>query len=207
MLRVENLKVGENVPVSFEVKDGECIAIKGPSGSGKSRLLRAIADLDETTGYVFLNGVERNEMTAPSWRKLVRYIAAEPGWWADTPRDTFPDGPDKVSIRNKLIHDLNLEPDLLDRQISQLSTGERQRLAIARALTDAPHVIAFDEPTASLDKTNAAFVEELIRYQVLAGKIVIIVSHDQAQISRLANHTLELEAARNSDTATPTRDA
>ena len=78
MLRVEHLQAGTLPPLTFEVGAGECLAVEGPSGAGKTRLLRAIADLDSAPGQVFLNGAERNEMPAPRWRRHVRYCAAEP---------------------------------------------------------------------------------------------------------------------------------
>ena len=193
MLRVEHLKVGGRAAISFELLEGQCLAIQGPSGSGKTRLLRAIADLDEAPGHICLDGEDRNEMEAPRWRKIVRYVAAEPGWWSDTPRPAFPDTPRSTAKRDKLLHTLNLETELLDRPLAQLSTGERQRLAIARALIDEPKVLLFDEPTAALDPANAALVEELIRYQILSEKIVLLVSHNEAQIKRLAQQTLILD--------------
>ena len=64
MLRVEHLQAGTLPPLTFEVAAGECLAIEGPSGAGKTLLLRAIADLDPAPGQVFLNGAERNEMPA-----------------------------------------------------------------------------------------------------------------------------------------------
>ena len=84
LLRVEHLRIGELPPLSFEVADGECLAVEGPSGAGKTRVLRAIADLDPAPGQVFLDGAERNEMTGPEWRALVRYCSAEPAWWTET---------------------------------------------------------------------------------------------------------------------------
>src|SRR5680860_1168169 len=98
MLRVENLQVYGLEPVSFSIARGECVAIGGVSGSGKTVLLRAIADLDMAEGHVFLRDQERTSMTGPQWRRHVRYSAAEPGWWAETPREHFPTGfqPDKT---------------------------------------------------------------------------------------------------------------
>lgn len=86
VLRVEHLQAGTLPPLTFEVAAGECLAIEGPSGAGKTLLLRAIADLDPAPGQVFLNGAERNEMPGYEWRRHVRYCAAEPAWWTDTPR-------------------------------------------------------------------------------------------------------------------------
>lgn len=185
--------------MSFEIPDGQCLAITGPSGSGKTRLLRAIADLDEAPGQIFIDGAERNEMSAPNWRALIRYNAAEPGWWSETPRSSFPTHANQATQHTKLLASLNLGEELLDRPISQLSTGERQRLALARSFLGNPRVLALDEPTAALDKTNAALVEELIRYQLLSGKIVLLVSHDPAQIDRLCNAILQLAPTNTPD--------
>lgn len=194
MLRVEHLDIGDLPPLTFELADGECLAVEGPSGAGKTRLLRAIADLDPARGQVFLDGAERNEMPADDWRRHVRYCAAEPGWWTETPRAAFPAHVSAERLA-RLLDSLGLEPDLLDRPVSVLSTGERQRLALARALVDEPRVLLLDEPTAALDAQNAALLDELIKYHVLAGRSAIIVSHDPKQIERLADARLLLPKA------------
>src|SRR3954451_6859003 len=72
-----------HISASFCLKAGECIALQGSSGVGKSLLLRAIADLDPNDGVVKLDGMPREAMPAPLWRKQVTYVAAEPGWWAE----------------------------------------------------------------------------------------------------------------------------
>ncbi len=188
MLRVEHLQVGDLPPLTFEVADGECLAVEGPSGVGKSRLLRAIADLEPAHGQVFLDGAERDEMPAPQWRQRVRYCGAEPAWWTETARSVFP----AAARLDRLLHSLALEPDVLDRAIAVLSTGERQRLALVRALIDEPKVLLLDEPTTALDPQAAALVEELVKFQMLSGRSVILVSHDPAQIARLAHARLLL---------------
>ena len=191
MLRVEHLRIAELPPLSFEVADGDCLAVEGPSGCGKTRLLRAIADLDPVSGHVFFDGAERSEMTAPEWRALVRYCSAEPAWWTEVAREVFPPDPPAGRL-DRLLHCLGLDSILLDRPIANLSTGERQRLALARAMIDEPSVLLLDEPTAALDQQNAAHVEELIRYQLLAGRSVLLVTHDHDQIERLAHARLVL---------------
>ena len=201
MLRIDKLKAGLLPPLSFEVADGECLAIEGPSGAGKTRLLRAIADLDPAIGHVFLDGAERGEIAAPLWRRSVRYIAAEPGWWTPTARPAFalPTGnaspkeqAARTTRRDRLLGSLGLSAAALDLPISSLSTGERQRMALARALIDEPKAILLDEPTGSLDPASAALVEELIKFQLLSGRNVILVSHDARQIERLAHARLQL---------------
>lgn len=199
MLRIDKLKTGRLPPLSFEVADGECLSIEGPSGAGKSLLLRAIADLDPAAGHVFLDGGERREISASAWRKLVRYCSAEPSWWTPTPRGSFPAGAFEVtdttgrgSRLDRLMRYLDLNPALLDQRITTLSTGERQRLALVRSLCDEPKAILLDEPTGSLDPVSAGLVEELIRFLLLSGRNVILVSHDPRQIERLAHTRLQL---------------
>ena len=191
MLLVEHLQVGDLPPLTFELADGECLAVEGPSGAGKTRLLRAIADLEPAKGHVFLDGANRNEMSGPEWRKKVRYCAAEPAWWTDTARPAFP----PAMRLDRLLHSLGLEADVLDRPIAVLSTGERQRLALARALIDEPRVLLLDEPTSALDAQSAALAEELIRFHVLSGRSVLLVSHDRGPIERLAHARLLLPKA------------
>ncbi|MCB1520560.1 MAG: ATP-binding cassette domain-containing protein [Hyphomicrobiaceae bacterium] len=192
MLRVEKLSIPGLPKLTFEVADGECLAVEGPSGTGKTRLLRAIADLDDVAGHVFLDGAERREMPAWQWRGLVRYAAAEPAWWTDRPREAFASDPQSMTRLVKHIADLGLPAAILDRPVAELSTGERQRLALVRALAGGPKVLLLDEPTGALDTQSAALAEELIRFQTLAGRIVLIVSHDPAQIARLADARLQL---------------
>lgn len=192
MLRVEQLNIPGLPRLTFEVGDGQCLAIEGPSGIGKTRLLRAIADLDEVPGHVFLDGAERSEMPAWQWRRQVRFAAAEPGWWGETARESMRETGAEAARIEKMTTDLGLDEAVLDRPITQLSTGERLRLALVRALADQPRVILLDEPTGALDTASAALAEELIRYQILAGRTVVLVSHDRGQIERLADLRLQL---------------
>ncbi len=196
MLRVEHLQVRGLPRMSFEVPSGECFAVLGPSGSGKTLLLRAIADLDPdlaedgAPGHVLLGGLDRREMPAHQWRRLVRFVPTEPAWWTETARAHLTADSDPA----RLLRSLALDETLLDRPLAQLSTGERQRLALVRAMIDEPKVLLLDEPTAALDATNAALVEELIRFQLLQGRSVILVSHDPEQARRLAHAELHLGA-------------
>ncbi len=88
MLTVSGLK-RLHISVSFDLQDGECVALQGPSGVGKTLLLRSIADLDPNEGTVKLDGTLREAMAGPVWRKRVTYVAAEPGWWSDTVQEHF----------------------------------------------------------------------------------------------------------------------
>jgi ABC-type iron transport system FetAB ATPase subunit len=188
VLKVDYLSVGGLPPISFEVTAHECLAIEGPSGSGKTRLLRAIADLDAADGYVYLEGAERREVPGPEWRRRVRYASAEPAWWGASAREHFP----ATAKLDRLLSAVGLEAALLDRPISELSTGERQRLGLVRAIADEPRVLLLDEPTSALDAQAAALAEELIKFQILAGRLVILVSHNPQQVTRLAHTRLIL---------------
>ncbi len=79
LLSVRDLQTHLLKPASFSLSAGECIAIRGPSGGGKTLLLRAIADLDPSEGGVYLEGRDRTTMSGPEWRRLVGYLPAEPG--------------------------------------------------------------------------------------------------------------------------------
>src|ERR1700736_6356597 len=89
MLQVRNLRTSILKPASFSLSAGEALAVRGPSGAGKTFLLRAVADLDPNEGLVTLDGRDRSTISGPEWRRLVGYVPAEPGWWADTVGEDF----------------------------------------------------------------------------------------------------------------------
>jgi ABC-type multidrug transport system ATPase subunit len=174
-------------PISFGIAAGECLALMGPSGVGKSLLLRAIVDLDPSTGNVLVGARARDDMAASEWRKLVALVPAESGWWADRVGEHFP----AKSDATKLIDKLGL-PGSFEWDVSRLSTGERQRLALARALCRRPKVLLLDEPTASLDDRATGLVEDLIRECCADGMAMLLVTHDRAQAERMAKRLLRM---------------
>jgi ABC-type iron transport system FetAB ATPase subunit len=188
VLRIDYLSLPGLPALSFQVAARRCLAIEGPAGCGKTRLLRAIADLDPASGYVFLEGVERREVPARVWRRRVRYAAAEPAWWSATAREHVP----PTGKLDRLLSALALDAAVLDRPIGELSAGERQRLGLLRAIADEPQVLLLDEPTSALDPQMVALAEELIKFQMLAGRTLVLVSRDTAQITRLAHARLRL---------------
>ena len=179
-----------HLSVSFNLNEGECVALQGPSGAGKSLLLRAIADLDPNEGTVKLDGILREAMPAPRWRSQVTYVAAEPGWWADTVREHF-------SLWDQampLVERLGLPPDCGTWNIPRLSTGEKQRLGLVRALMLHSRVLLLDEPTSALDATSTATVEALVAERVAAGTGVLWSTHDGAQARRVASRLFLMES-------------
>jgi putative ABC transport system ATP-binding protein len=167
---------------------GECLAITGPSGAGKSLFLRMIADLDPNEGEVFLDGVERRSMPAPAWRRRVVYSPAEPGWWHETIAAHFHG--DALGFAHDMAPRLALAAGLLDAPVVQLSTGERQRMALIRTLSLASSVLLMDEPTGALDQESTERVEDLLRERMAAGTTIVMVTHSDQQAQRLGHRHL-----------------
>ncbi len=184
MFKIVDLGTRHVGPVTLSVAGGECVAIRGASGSGKSLFFRAVADLDPNEGHVDLKGRSREDMPAYEWRRQVALVPAETGWWADRVRDHFVD--DGVEA---LLEAVGL-PDALDWEVNRLSTGERHRLGIVRALQAGPRVLLLDEPTASLDADMTAVVEGLVKQQLVDDVCVLMVTHDPKQAGRIAHRTM-----------------
>ena len=178
-----NLQVQQLLPINLEVPAGHCITLSGPSGCGKTRLLRAIADLDPHQGEVWLNGIAQREISAPQWRRRVGYLPAESAWWRERMGDHF------LNPDSKLFEMLGFTLEWLEREVSRLSTGERQRFALLRLLSNEPEVLLLDEPTANLDQTNARRVEQLISdYCQMRQVAVIWVTHSDQQHKNSTHH-------------------
>lgn len=192
LLSIDNLRRPGLHPVTLELRPDEDIAVSGPSGSGKTLLLRAIADLDPNDGELSLTGVRRAEMPAPEWRRQVRYVAAEPGWWADTAAVHFSD----PGAARERCPDLGIDSALMAQPLSRLSTGERQRLALLRALEGEPRVLLLDEPTASLDAENTDRVAHLLTSLLQTGLGIIVVAHDSALRGRLGRRCFRMTDGR-----------
>ena len=193
-LRLSSLRSSLAGPFDLELAAGECVAIAGPSGSGKSLLLRMIADLDPNAGDVALDGHDRRSFSAPAWRRRVVYSAAEPGWWLDTAAAHFPGS--ALAFVHEMMPRLGLAPTLLDGPVVRLSTGERQRLALLRALALDPPVLLLDEPTGALDQDSTSRVETLLRERLDGGTAIILVSHNPEQAARLGDRWFEMRERR-----------
>jgi len=160
--------------------------------AGKTLLLRAVADLDPNEGLVTFGGRDRSTIAGPEWRRLVGYVPAEPGWWADTVGAHFGEWTAALA----LVRDLGFPEETKAWPITQLSTGERLRLALVRALMMRPKVLLLDEPTAALDAASVAAVEALINARLRRGLAVLWVTHDAEQAKRVAHRLLVVEAGQ-----------
>lgn len=176
----------------FSLAPGECVAVAGPSGSGKTVLLRAIADLDPNSGAASLDGALRETMSGPQWRARVGYLAPASGWWADRVEAHF-SNPEAV---RPMLPALGLPREAMGWPVARLSTGEGQRLALARLLAGSPEVLLLDEPTAGLDAAATAMTEKLLKARLNDGVSILFVSHDRAQRRRLAKRALKISRGR-----------
>jgi len=178
-------------PVNLRVEAGTCVGVSGPSGAGKTLLLRALADLDPHTGTVSLGGVPAEEMRGPEWRRRVGYLPAESAWWGAEVGDHM------VREDPELLAALGFGTDVFGWRVDRLSSGERQRLALARLLLAAPEALLLDEPTANLDPESAERVERLVEgYRKERDGPVIWVGHDPGQLERVARRRFTMEAGR-----------
>lgn len=191
-LTLINLKPRLLEPVDLQVDAGELVFISGASGAGKSLLLRAIADLDPNQGEALIDDRPRSMLAAPEWRRRVGLLPAESGWWVDCVGAHFACNSNAGSSHadsalHPLLARLGFEPDVLSWDIQRLSSGERQRLGLARLLLNTPEVLLLDEATANLDPTNRDAAEALIDdYRCQHNAAIIWASHDPAQRQRLA---------------------
>jgi ABC-type lipoprotein export system ATPase subunit len=180
MLKVHDIQIPGLAPISFELAAGECLGVSGDSGCGKTRLLRAIADMDEIEGSVCIDDLCRPDVTGAQWRKQVALLPAESQWWFDTVAPHF-------SSDAKLT-ELGFGDEVAHWQISRCSSGEKQRLAILRLLANKPKVLLLDEPTANLDTENTRKVEMLVaEYLAENNAVAIWVSHNRAQLKRVVS--------------------
>lgn len=191
LLTVRGLtRAGIDIP-DFELAPGEALAVLGPSGSGKSLFLRALADLDENEGDIRLHGEARDAMAAPDWRRRAVYVAAESGWWEENVAAHFTDWQAAAPLAERL----GLPGEAGGWPISRLSTGERQRLGLVRALVQEPDLLLLDEPTSGLDPDSERAAEEILSERLAGGTGILFSTHDEDQVGRLAKRCLRFAKA------------
>lgn len=187
MLKIKQLQNEIIGPIDLEIKPVQCIGLSGESGAGKSRLLRAIADLDEHTGQVELNQESYLEILPFNWRKQVGLLPADSQWWFDSVGEHF------ERIDKELLKLLGFSEDVTSWSISRISSGEKQRLALMRLLSNKPKVLLLDEPTANLDRNNTNIFENIIKtYLSKNDACAIWVSHDADQLDRVSTHQFKI---------------
>lgn len=181
LLVVKNLRTGFIKQTSLSLEKQDCLGLHGESGSGKTLLLRAIADLDVNDGEVYLENAPRNHFTGPQWRRKVGLLPAESHWWSDRV------GEHARHWSPALLSALGFSEEVLNWETGRLSSGEKQRLALVRMLANQPRVLLLDEPTANLDTGNTQIMEQIILDYLQEHRAAAIwVSHDPAQLARVA---------------------
>jgi ABC-2 type transport system ATP-binding protein len=208
------VKTYKNVPavagISFALAPGSMTALLGGNGAGKTTTIAMIMGLVEpTAGSVSVLGAD---MPRQRYRVLHRMNFESP--YVEMPRrltvrqnlEVFARLYGVVDIVGRigtLAHELELG-DLLDRQTGKLSSGQRTRAALAKALLNRPEILLLDEPTASLDPDTADWVRaRLERYRRERGATVLLASHNMIEVERLCERVIIMKQGAVVDDDTP----
>jgi subfamily B ATP-binding cassette protein MsbA len=193
--------------VNLEVNAGEVLALVGPSGAGKSTLVNLLPRFfDVSEGRILIDGHDLRELTLGSLRRQVAQVTQETILFNDTVRNNIAYGQPEVHLdlveqaaRNALAHDFILRmPQGYDTVIGEkgfrMSGGERQRLAIARAILKNSPILILDEATSALDAESEQLVQAALA-NLMQGRTVVVIAHRLGTIRR-ANRIAVLEDGR-----------
>ena len=180
LVEAHGLAIGGRLePTSLDLKAGDLVGLVGPNGSGKTSLLHALAMIPPAQGQVCIAGQDPREMHPHARQRLFSFLpASRDVIWPLKARDVIdlglPPGSDWTDAAERF--DLG---SLLDRRMDRLSTGERSRVMIVRALAPDPQVLLMDEPIANLDPYwQLVALDELLRIAEEDGKAVLFAIHD-----------------------------
>jgi len=192
--------------VSLSVEPGSFVGLIGPSGSGKSSLMYLLSGLKRPTrGMVAFDGQDYRQMSSPGLMRLrrqrygfvfqqhflINYLSAFENVLVGAVKRNH----EVVAYAQELLRRVGLGDKLRQRPY-QLSIGERQRVAVARALVHRPAIVFADEPTASLDQaTGREVINLLVDYRRRAGGSVVVVTHDPAMLTD-ADRVLQMRDGR-----------
>lgn len=201
MFRSDEQTILQNI--TFSVSKGEFLSIVGPSGSGKSTLLRMCCHLiSPSAGHIRINDRDVLQWDPVALRRKAVYCFQTPVLFGKTVEETlrFPSDVRKQTFDREraifLLTRFQLEKDCLGMPVEKLSGGEKQRIALVRALLCMPEILLLDEPTAALDAENTGIVERSIETLHEEGITVLWVTHDDAQSRRYAGRRLTIEKGR-----------
>jgi putative ABC transport system ATP-binding protein len=174
--------------------------VVGPSGAGKSSFLRLLNRLDEpTSGTVRLNGEDYRQLPPAELRRRLGMVMQAAYLFPGTVAKNVAYGPLQRGQRllaeqiDVLLQRVDLS-GYRERDVSNLSGGEAQRVSIARALANAPEILLLDEPTSALDEDSARGVEDLVLDIIRERRMTcVIVTHNNAQARRIAHRTMIIQ--------------
>ena len=175
--------------ISLSIKEGEHLTITGPSGSGKSSLLKLLAALvSPSSGQLFYQGQELGDLDPVAYRREVSYCFQQPVLFGQTVRDNvaFPFEIRQIHFDQERVLTalarLDLGPEFLDKPIKDLSGGEKQRVALVRNLLFEPKVLLLDEVSSGLDEKTKILLRTFLNDLHQEGVTLIEVTHDQQEI-------------------------
>ncbi|MCO7175375.1 ATP-binding cassette domain-containing protein [Sporolactobacillus kofuensis] len=185
------------------VESGDFISIVGPSGSGKSTLLKLCCDLiSPTKGDILFHNQSVDTYIPTDLRKKISYCLQTPYLFGDKVIENieFP-----FAIRNEAhdqqrVEDLfsafQMTTDFLQKDVKNLSGGEKQRIALIRSLLFQPEILLLDEVTSALDVANTQIVEDVIVKLNNAGTTLLWITHNPEQSRRYANKLLTIDSGK-----------
>ena len=177
---------------ALEIMPGELVCLVGPNGSGKTSLLHALAGIGGRPGRVMLDGEDPRRANPARRPQLLTYLPATRDLhWPLAARDLIALGGGAADFP-----ELELGP-LLDRRIDTLSTGERSRVMIARALAPRPRLLLLDEPTANLDPLWQLRLMALVRAELSRGdRAALVAIHDLDAAEHYADRIVIMDGGR-----------
>ncbi len=189
--------------LTISVESCDFISVTGPSGSGKSTFLKLCSHLvSPVDGDIIFRGKSINEYNPAEFRKQIVYCSQTPFLFGETVQDNmdFPFilrnvKPDQSRIKD-LFSLFQMEDGYLKKEVRNLSGGEKQRLALIRALIFEPEILLLDEVTSALDADNAQVTEAIISKMNKKGISVLWVTHSPEQLKEYANRLLTLKAGK-----------